>query len=251
MAKKKKNNKKNIILAIILTVIIAIIIGVLWQIMNTPQIQETPQKEEFQEIIPSSEEAEFIGHDFMLQFLKLENEEDTKATEMIFFYLSKPAKEKIDKSNFKESINQFLKVSKIPKQGINIEDLQIKDFHNTSVIIELNFSEKSKMRKLDLIVENGEWKINEVTEYENDKTGIPAAKAVLKYVMDETRIDELKISIVSVNEKEWPDGCLGLTEKDEVCPMVIVPGYEIVVNAAQEIKTFRTDMEGTMIREEI
>lgn len=49
-------------------------------------------------------------------------------------------------------------------------------------------------------------------------------------------------------EKEWPNSCLGLAEEGEMCAEVITPGYEVVVEAAGKIYTYRTNREGSVIR---
>jgi hypothetical protein len=36
-------------------------------------------------------------------------------------------------------------------------------------------------------------------------------------------------SVVSVEEVDWPDACLGAGEPDEICAQVITPGYVVIV----------------------
>jgi hypothetical protein len=60
-------------------------------------------------------------------------------------------------------------------------------------------------------------------------------------------IDE--IIVVSQVAVEWPDGCLGLPAADEVCAMMIVPGFEITLQAGNEQYVFRSNADGTQLRE--
>jgi hypothetical protein len=48
---------------------------------------------------------------------------------------------------------------------------------------------------------------------------------------------------------EWPDGCLGLPAADELCAMMIVPGYEITLQVEDQLYVFRTNEDGSQVRE--
>ncbi len=58
------------------------------------------------------------------------------------------------------------------------------------------------------------------------------------------------IEIVSVEEREWSDSCLGLGGPAESCLQVIVPGYLVVLRAGEAEATFHTDLTGDVIRME-
>jgi hypothetical protein len=58
------------------------------------------------------------------------------------------------------------------------------------------------------------------------------------------------IQLQSMEQMEWPDGCLGLPEADEVCTEAITPGWLLVFNVDGEEIRFRVDQTGTMIRRE-
>jgi hypothetical protein len=57
-----------------------------------------------------------------------------------------------------------------------------------------------------------------------------------------------KISVVSVTEQNWPDGCLGLPKAEEICTMAIVPGWRIEVSDKLQTWFYRTDRTGKTLR---
>ena len=58
------------------------------------------------------------------------------------------------------------------------------------------------------------------------------------------------IQLTSIEEMDWPDGCLGLPEPDEVCTEAITPGWLLVFTADGQEYRFRVDQTGTVIRRE-
>lgn len=58
------------------------------------------------------------------------------------------------------------------------------------------------------------------------------------------------IQLQSIEPMDWPDGCLGLPEPDEVCTEAITPGWLLVFNVDGQEFRFRTDQTGTVIRRE-
>jgi hypothetical protein len=55
-------------------------------------------------------------------------------------------------------------------------------------------------------------------------------------------------TVVSYEEAEWPDGCLGLAKPDEMCTMAIVPGYLIILEAEGTRYALRTSLTGDTVR---
>lgn len=49
-------------------------------------------------------------------------------------------------------------------------------------------------------------------------------------------------------EKEWPDSCLGLPEKDEMCAQVVTSGYEVTVQGNGKEAIYRTNDDGSVMR---
>lgn len=58
------------------------------------------------------------------------------------------------------------------------------------------------------------------------------------------------IQLKSIEQMEWPDGCLGLPEQDEVCTQAVTPGWLLVFTADGQEYRFRADQTGTVIRRE-
>ncbi|PIR89505.1 MAG: hypothetical protein COU07_01225 [Candidatus Harrisonbacteria bacterium CG10_big_fil_rev_8_21_14_0_10_40_38] len=56
------------------------------------------------------------------------------------------------------------------------------------------------------------------------------------------------IEVVSVSERTWPDGCLGLPEEGEMCTAVLTPGYAVAFSYAGRTYLYRTDVDGNIIR---
>ena len=58
------------------------------------------------------------------------------------------------------------------------------------------------------------------------------------------------IKITSVEQKDWPNGCLGLPEANEACIEAITPGWLLTFNIDNQEYKFRVDQTGTVIRQE-
>jgi len=59
-----------------------------------------------------------------------------------------------------------------------------------------------------------------------------------------------QIQIKTVEQKEWPDSCLGLGGPDESCAQVMTPGWLVVFSIDGQEYRFRADEAGTNIRQE-
>ena len=55
---------------------------------------------------------------------------------------------------------------------------------------------------------------------------------------------------LEVANRQWPNSCLGLAGPEEMCAQVITPGYRIVVSAGGKQFIYRTNMSGSVIRQE-
>lgn len=75
-----------------------------------------------------------------------------------------------------------------------------------------------------------------------------AVKSVLAKAAKELNTEAKNITITAVLPKEWPDGCLGLAEAGQMCTMMIIPGYEISLSLAGEVVTYRTNLDGTLVK---
>ena len=59
-----------------------------------------------------------------------------------------------------------------------------------------------------------------------------------------------QIQIETVEQRDWPNSCLGLAGADEVCAEVITPGWLVVFNIDGTEYRYRVDETGTNIRQE-
>ena len=78
----------------------------------------------------------------------------------------------------------------------------------------------------------------------------PAVSAVRSLVARTLGISEGVVIVMSAYEREWSNGCLGLANADEFCTQAIVPGYEVSVQAQGKTLVYRTNADGTVIRED-
>ena len=64
-------------------------------------------------------------------------------------------------------------------------------------------------------------------------------------------VAESEIQILSVQQVQWPNACLGLAQPGEACAQVVTPGYKIVVDVAGRQYEIRTNQDGSVIRYQI
>lgn len=96
-----------------------------------------------------------------------------------------------------------------------------------------------------------------VTSGENPEPGSihdlpvePAAAAARKDLAQKLGMEEKSIVILSVEEKTWSDGCLGLGGPAESCIQMLVDGFKVEMLAKGESYTYRTDKTGASLRAE-
>lgn len=58
------------------------------------------------------------------------------------------------------------------------------------------------------------------------------------------------VTIVSAEQVEWPDVCLGVPDPLELCAQVLTPGYRVLLSASGEQLSYRTDETGAVARRE-
>ena len=59
-----------------------------------------------------------------------------------------------------------------------------------------------------------------------------------------------QIQIETVEQRDWPDGCLGLPGEGEACTEVITPGWLVAFSVDGTQYRYRVDETGTNIRQE-
>jgi len=58
------------------------------------------------------------------------------------------------------------------------------------------------------------------------------------------------IAIVQVDEKVWEDGCLGRANAGEACTEATVEGYQVSLQAQNQVYLYRTNKTGSVVRAE-
>jgi hypothetical protein len=56
-----------------------------------------------------------------------------------------------------------------------------------------------------------------------------------------------EIEIVSFEQVDWPDSCLGVPEEGQTCAQVITPGYRVMLEVDGNQYEFHSNMDGTLI----
>jgi hypothetical protein len=79
---------------------------------------------------------------------------------------------------------------------------------------------------------------------------LPSAEEARKALAEKLGLAPEQIEIIGTEEVEWPDPCLGVPEPDEMCAMVITPGYRVILEAEGKRYELRTDLTGETVRME-
>jgi len=75
-----------------------------------------------------------------------------------------------------------------------------------------------------------------------------AGDAAIQALAVQIRIPEDEIRVVSIEEVQWPDSCLGAPAADEVCAAVITPGFRVILEAGEKSYEYRTNRDGSVVR---
>ncbi len=76
----------------------------------------------------------------------------------------------------------------------------------------------------------------------------PAQRAAITALSENLGLPADKITVVSTEVVEWPDGCLGVQEEGLVCTQVITPGFRVILEENGRQVEYRTNEDGTQIR---
>jgi hypothetical protein len=75
---------------------------------------------------------------------------------------------------------------------------------------------------------------------------------IQEFAADELDIDTDDLRILQIEAVDWSDACLGTPEADEMCAMVITPGFRVVVQVGDhedaETHVFHTNQDASHIR---
>jgi hypothetical protein len=88
--------------------------------------------------------------------------------------------------------------------------------------------------------------LSQPTNNQRAATPIAAIQSIRQTIKKQFGIS--KITIVSITEQQWPDGCLGLARGQEACTAMIIPGWRIEVTDNLQNWAYRTDQTGKVLR---
>lgn len=75
----------------------------------------------------------------------------------------------------------------------------------------------------------------------------PAVRAAVDALSQELAVDGSAIVVLSVEEVEWPDGCLGVRTPGVMCLQVITPGYRVTLEFDGQQYVYHTDATGQQV----
>lgn len=78
---------------------------------------------------------------------------------------------------------------------------------------------------------------------------VPAQLAAIKALSTATGTPVDQIRVISTEQVEWPDGCLGLPATEAACTAAVTPGFQIVLEAAGVRHRFHTNLAGSAVAE--
>ena len=85
---------------------------------------------------------------------------------------------------------------------------------------------------------------------ETGGTAIPdAVNAAVNQLSQDIGVDVSDIRVVSFEQTDWQDACLGLGGPEESCAQVVVPGFRVVLEVNGQQYEIRTDQTGEVIRQ--
>jgi hypothetical protein len=72
---------------------------------------------------------------------------------------------------------------------------------------------------------------------------------IVEQITERYGLNVNQVTILSAEQVEWPNACLGLAGEDEMCAEVITPGWKIVLESGDKEYTFHTDLSGENMRQ--
>lgn len=87
----------------------------------------------------------------------------------------------------------------------------------------------------------------EPTEPQIPLNAPPAQLAAIRALVAALGVTPEQITIVSVEEMDWPDGCLGVQRPHVACLQVITPGFRIVLEANGAQYDYHTNTDGSVV----
>ena len=136
--------------------------GLAWWLLSTdttePIVVDTIEVE-----IPDAEAAEITGFNFMQDIIAgAPGDADMDAVSRVYEALSRNARTVVSEETIMADIAMFVGIQDVPDQGVSIQDLQTPSATEASLIVGLNYTGGPVLRSINMVVEDGEWKIDSV-----------------------------------------------------------------------------------------
>lgn len=78
--------------------------------------------------------------------------------------------------------------------------------------------------------------------------GVDMGALVRQILAQQLQLNLDQIEIISVEEVEWPDACLGVYTADMMCAQVITPGYRVVLAVDGQQYEYHTNVDGSYVQ---
>jgi hypothetical protein len=129
---------------------------------------DQPQPAERQESkLPSAEEAELVGFTFIQDFIaSAPPSADAQAQQRAYDVLSLGVKQLVSIETISRDLAEFIGVQDVPDQGASVEDLQMGENATATLIVGLNYSGGRVLKAIDMVVEDGVWKVDAIRPLE-------------------------------------------------------------------------------------
>ena len=128
---------------------------------------EDSEQDEVAEAVPDEEAAEMTGFGFIQDVMAAAMDDtDVAAGDRAYAALSERAKTEVSEGDLVGDMAQFIQVDDFSAQGVSVENLEVHSETEATLIVGLNFSGGPAIRAIDMIVENGEWKVDAIRTLE-------------------------------------------------------------------------------------
>lgn len=68
-----------------------------------------------------------------------------------------------------------------------------------------------------------------------------------RWLADNLNVPLGRVKLVSIEQVDWPNSCLGVYEEDMACLLVITPGYKLILSAGEEEYELHTNLNANII----
>lgn len=152
---------------IVWVIIVLVVIVGLWWMNSSDQIDvaDNPSSTPSPEVL--DEDAEIVGFQFINDvILMAPPAPDQEVLERIYNVLSTSAQERVSEETLSSDIASFVGIEDVPDQGASVEDLQIFEGGEAALRVGLNYSGGVVYKDINLVVEEGVWKVDSVSGVE-------------------------------------------------------------------------------------